>query len=198
LFSRNDERCDELLGLDSINWERFESNYLDWWNHPNNAVAWAKSWQAVARLKQPQSMKGRRWAISQPGMATMLAMGGIDSAAGVLEKFKDYWDYVDNQFGRQSLASGLLKEWLENDASLTGLRLMDLAKGDERIKPGDSGFVGSPSEVNCTLVLSFLESHRKAGNLDIDRLTAAVVGQLMGELGYQRINVPGGAAWKLK
>lgn len=201
LFARNDERCSELISMENYSWDGFKFIYEEFWSSPLNKLRFARAYQKAVKCDPPKGVQGRRWHMTLPVIVSYVvySSGEIDELIEeALEKVKTYWLWLDETIGRRSLNAEILLSWLRDSDELIQLRLKSKITGGSTITQNQDGhLVGLPEDISCSIVQGFLDAQRKAGNLDMDRLTASGISALMGEIGYRKASVDGNAYWVL-
>lgn len=201
LFARNDERANELISLENYSWDGFSFLYEEFWSNSLNKLRFARAYQTAIKCDPPKNIQGRRWHMTLPLIVSFAVYSEGDIKGCVedaLEITSSYWKWLDETIGKRSLNAEILLSWLSDSEELVQLRLKSKVTGSKGISSSEDGrLIGLPDEISCSVVHGFLDAQRKAGNLDIDRMTVSVISALMGEIGYRKSSVDGNAFWVL-
>lgn len=173
---------DDLLNLDSINWDGLSTEYLKFWTEADNAKRYAsvrayltkkgkKSWEL------PGCITATRWTILVDLIATGTVFGIWQSYQDAINHFADYYEFMEaqtslSQSNTYYLVGELLKERFDS------LR-------EPRNKLLTAGFSAEPFKLPASQLKEFLAHQDSEGALDISRNDRNAIKEIMRSHGFQ-------------
>jgi hypothetical protein len=172
----------DRLELDSIDWAGLPTEFLKFWNNPENHKLYAQYRKMLTkRGKKPvtltPSMTGARWTISVDLIVTGLVTGAWTNPQDAVTYMCSYWEWFDDYLkGGSSATKQLLQDFISEQAK------GQLAMYEVML---EQGITNPPKPViQANILKTQLDIWQREGQLDITPRTRDV-GKLMGELGWR-------------